>query len=304
MKPSTTPNVPPALRKANPRKAADISSAFPPIVPRPRPVESIPLGETPPTVSDTGEKTLPVSGGSTQHLTPTNTSPKTIFTQPSTPFSKPSTPPAPSQSPGNPPTAPVASPAARPAPISRPSQPLTRPKPVITGRPPVAKLDGKVVLFEGSFRPEGFPAFIVETKLTGNAAKDKQSLINLARKKYPTGRMSLASTRIVTREVNAVTSFTPGTTLGQLFGEAGSPTEVAVELGSVFFDSAICQIFLRNLRSRNCVTFSLRQPNGGSVNFSNQIQSNRLAKELPIILREILGNKARELKVTLKEEAK
>lgn len=169
-------------------------------------------------------------------------------------------------------------------------------------RPAVPEIDGKVVMFEGTFRHEDNASFVTETKLTGNAKNDKQTIINLARAKYPTGRMELKSTRIITRDLNAVTSFSPGTTLGQLFGEAGSSTEVAVEVGSVFFDGYRCQIFLRNLRSRNCVTFSLRQPTGQFINFSNQIQSNRLAKELVYVAREVLGNNVRELEITLKEE--
>lgn len=157
------------------------------------------------------------------------------------------------------------------------------------------------MLFEGTFRHEDNVSFITETRLTGNAAHDKQSVINLARKKYPTGRMELKSTRIVTREIGAPTSFTAGTTLGQLFGGPGSPTEAQIEIGSVFFDGGRCQIFLRNLRSRNCVTFSLRGRLGASVNFSNQIQANRLAKDLKLVAKEVLGNNVRELDITLKE---
>lgn len=164
------------------------------------------------------------------------------------------------------------------------------------------KLEGRTVIFEGTFRHEAHDAFTTETKLTGNARNDKQALINLARKIYPTGQMRLVGTRIITREVGAAATYAAGSTLGQLFGEAGSSTEVSVEIGTVFFDGTRCQIFLRNLRSRNCVTFSLRQPTGGFVNFSNQIQANRLAKELPFILREVLGNNVRELSVTLKEK--
>lgn len=159
-------------------------------------------------------------------------------------------------------------------------------------------------MFEGTFRHEENESFTTETRLTGNARNDKQSVINLARKKYPTGRMELKSTRIFTREVGSVTSFGVGTTLGQLFGAAGTDTEAQVEIGTVFFDGARCQIFLRNLRSRNSVTLSLRQPTGGNVNFSNQIHANRLAKELPIVAREVFGNNIRELVITLKEESR
>lgn len=157
-------------------------------------------------------------------------------------------------------------------------------------------------MYEGVFRHEDNPSFTTETKLTGNARDDKQSIINLARKKYPTGRMELRSTRIVTREIGAVASFKSGCTVGQLFGPSGSSSEAAVEVGTVFFDGARCQIFLRNLRSRNCVTFSLRQPLGASINFSNQIQANRLARDLKIIAKEVLGNNVRELDITLTEE--
>lgn len=159
-------------------------------------------------------------------------------------------------------------------------------------------------MFEGTFRHEENPSFTTETPLTGNAANDKSAVIALARKRYPTGRMELKSTRIFSRDSASAPTYSKGSTLGQLFGPAGSSTEVSVEIGTVFFDGTRCQIFLRNLRSRNCATFSLRQPSGGFVNFSNQIQANRLANELPFILKEVLGNNVRELVVTLKEETK
>lgn len=164
-------------------------------------------------------------------------------------------------------------------------------------------LEGRSVVFEGTFNPEGYDQFTTETPLTGNGARDKASVIALARQRFPEGRMNLVSTRIFTRSNDSAPSFKQGTTLGQLFGEAGSPTEVAVEIGHVFFDGARCQISLRNLRSRNSVTFALRQPSGGSVNFSNQIHANRLASELPIIAKEVFGQNVRELTITLKQEA-
>lgn len=221
---------------------------------------------------------------------------------PITPATRPVPVPVPATTP--PPSAPSPTPApVAPAPPSSAPAPTlkVRPKPSFKGRPAVAELDGREVVFEGVFRPEEHPPFVVTTKLTGNGIRDKQTLVNLARKKYPTGGMRLASTRIYTREVGAVTTFKSGATLGQLFGESGSDTEATVEIGHVFFDSSRCQVMLRNLRSRNCVTFSLRQPTGGSINFSNQVQSNRLARELPLIVKEILGNGARELTITLVE---
>lgn len=89
--------------------------------------------------------------------------------------------------------------------------------------------------------------------------------------------------------------------MGQLFGEAGSDTEAGIEIGHVFFQSERCQVILRNLRARNCVTVSLRPPGGSAIVFSNQIGSSRLARELAYVVKEILGNGARELEITLKE---
>lgn len=89
--------------------------------------------------------------------------------------------------------------------------------------------------------------------------------------------------------------------MGQLFGEAGSDTEAGVEIGSVFFQGERCQVTLRNLWSRNSVTIALRPPTGAAIVFSNQIAANRLAKELHYVVKEILGNDARELDITLKE---
>lgn len=88
--------------------------------------------------------------------------------------------------------------------------------------------------------------------------------------------------------------------MGQLFGESGSETESGIEVGEVFFQSQRCSVVLRNLRARNAVTISLRPPGGSAIVFSNQVASNRLAKELFIVIKEILGNDARELKITIK----
>jgi hypothetical protein len=222
------------------------------------------------------------------------------------PLPNPSKPSSPEPLPPGKPSQPKPLPPVKPTTSARPAviapELKTRPKPSFVGRPP--QLDGRVVLFEGTFRHEEHDSFTTETRLTGNAKNDKQALINLARKKYPTGRMELKSTRIVTREAGAPPTFAAGSTFGQLFGGVGSATEVSVEVGTVFFDGVRCQIFLRNLRSRNCVTFSLRQPTGGFINFSNQIQANRLANELKTVLREVLGNNVRELVIALKEEVK
>lgn len=274
MKQSTSPQIPPALRKARPAK--ELSDAFPPIIARPRPEPPPPAPA--PVVVAAPEAAIPPAPPSKPSPTP----------EPPKPTAKPS------------PLPPVA---VAPVAVAVPAPPTikTRPKPVFTGRPPVAQLEGKVVVFEGTFRCEENASFTTETRLTGDPRRDKQSLINLARKRYPTGQMELKSTRVFTREVSAVISFAPGTTLGQLFGAAGTSTEAQVEIGTVFFDGVRCQIFLRNLRSRNAVTLSLRQPTGGNVNFSNQIQANRLAKELPFVTKEVFGNNVRELVITLKE---
>lgn len=178
--------------------------------------------------------------------------------------------------------------------------PKTRPKPVFTGRPAVAQLEGKVVVFEGTFRHEENESFTTETRLTGDPRRDKQSLINLARAKYPAGRMELRSTRIITRELGAQARFPKGTSVGQVFGENGSLTENALEIGSVFWGGERCQIFLVNLRSRNAVNIALRQPGGARVSFSNQIAANTPAITLKHVVKEVLGQEARELSISLK----
>lgn len=159
----------------------------------------------------------------------------------------------------------------------------------------------RLALIEGSFLPEGGDPFTVETPLTGNAAKDRQSLVNLARKKYPTGGLKLSTQRIFTRDRETPPGYVAGTNLGQIFGEPGSDTETGVEVGHVFFEGSRCQIYLRNLRSRNAVTIMLRPAAGGQIVFSNQVAPNRPVADLGLIVKEILGQGARELIITLKE---
>lgn len=159
----------------------------------------------------------------------------------------------------------------------------------------------RLALIEGAFLPEGGDPFTVETPLTGDSLADRQSLVNLARKRFPSGGLKLASQRIFTRDRETPPGYAVGTNLGQLFGEAGSDTETGIEVGNVFFEGSRCQIFLRNLRSRNAVTVMLRPAAGGQIVFSNQLAPNRPVADLLLIVKEILGQGARELTITLRE---
>lgn len=156
-------------------------------------------------------------------------------------------------------------------------------------------------MIEGSFLPEGGDPFAVEVPLTGDPLSDRQSLVNLARQKFPTGKMKLATQRIFTRDRETPPGYVAGTNLGQLFGDAGSDTEVSIEIGHVFYDGSRCQIFLRNLRSRSAVTVMLRPAAGGQIVFSNQVAPNRPVADLGLIVKEILGQGARELTITMRE---
>lgn len=161
----------------------------------------------------------------------------------------------------------------------------------------------RLALIEGSFLPEGGDPFTVETVLSGDPLADRQALVNLARQRVPTGKMKLASQRIYTRSRDTAPSYPTGVTMGQLFGESGSDSESGVEIGHVFWGGESCQIFLVNLRARNAVSINLRPPGGGKIAFSNQIASNTLANTLFQVVKEVLGQDARELKITVKIEA-
>lgn len=215
---------------------------------------------------------------------------------PITPATRPvpvTTPPPSAPSPTPAPVAPVP-PSSAPAPTLK-----VRPKPSFRGRPAVAELEGRVVLFAGTFRPEGEPDFEVETPLTGNPQRDRQAIVNIARTRFPKGGLSLKSTRIFSKELGTRASYPKGTTVSQLFGPAGSLTESAVEVAEVFFQGEKCAVFLRNLRSRDSVTISLRASGGNPIVFSNRIAANSPAHTLPLIIKEVLGQDCRELKVTI-----
>lgn len=181
-----------------------------------------------------------------------------------------------------------------------PPKKLFVPPPKSAASPLIPVLD-RLAMIEGSFIPEGADPFTVETILTGDPLADRQALVNLARKRNPTGRMKLASQRIFTRDRETPPGYVAGTNLGQLFGEAGSDTEAAIEIGHVFYDGSRCQIFLRNLRSRDAVTIALRPASGAQMIFSNQVARNRPVTDLGLIVKEILGQGARELTITMRE---
>lgn len=277
MKPNTTPIIPPALRKA--RKPEEISNAFPPIIARPRP-------EPPP---------------------PAVIAPAPVVAAPAPPAPVVPVPSPAAPKPASPPTVKAAlpstvKPVALPPLATNPPTLKTRPKTSFKGRSPIAELDGRVVLFAGTFRPDGEPDFEVQTPLTGDPRRDRQAIINIARTKFPKGGLSLKSTRIFSKELGARVSYPKGTSVGQLFGESGSPTENAIEVAEVFFQGERCSVFLRNLKSRNSVTVALRAPGGNPIVFSNQIASNSPAHTLAMIIREVLGQDCRELKVTVQVE--
>lgn len=251
-----------------------------------------PLPKLPPALRKPSPTAVPVSPINS------NTTPKPPGSEPSSkiaiaPAVAPALVSAPSKAPPRPPTGGTVT---RTPPVK--NDRLFTPPPKSAANPRIPVLD-RLAVFEGHFAPEGSEPFSVETPLTGDSKRDTQSLVNVARRRFPTGKMALKSTRIFTRDRETAPSYPGASTLGSLFGESGSLTEVALEVGQVFWEGQSCQIFIKNLRVRSAITISLRPPSGGAISFSNQIQSNRLLKELPSILREVLGSSARELRITV-----
>jgi len=154
----------------------------------------------------------------------------------------------------------------------------------------------------GFFSVEGVPGTqSVETPLTGQGGTDYATLTALVRKKFPTaGRVTRTGSTIELRTVGVQNVEYPvGATLKQLFGE---DDEGSVKVGTVLFNGECCEVVLRYHRAKNIVGVTLRERSTGvPIRFSDPIKGMRLVREAPDIIKEVLGQGATDLALTLVE---
>lgn len=157
----------------------------------------------------------------------------------------------------------------------------------------------------GFFQVEGqTETHSVETELTGDGQKDYATLWELIRKKFPTQKLTRTGSTIEARKVETrKVEYPVGATLKQLFAsETAGDEECSLPVGTVTFNDQPCDVILRYHRAKNVVGVTLRErASRVPIRFSDPIKGMRPAREAADVIKTVLGNQARDLKLDLVE---
>lgn len=148
----------------------------------------------------------------------------------------------------------------------------------------------------------------VEVPCTGNGPKDYEALWKAIRDKYPKVTDPLAFTRVGSNielrdGSNGYVELHEGATVNQVFDRADNESEeLARVIGSTFFHSAPFNIVLIRMRSLGQIALELRGKlrGDGVIRLPGKINGQRLATELPLIVKEMLGQEAMDIKLNLR----
>ena len=164
----------------------------------------------------------------------------------------------------------------------------------------------------GFFDVKGFGPDSVEVPVTGNGPHDYSACMAAIRAKHPgSHRSEITRTGSKIEQRTGTTQNylgdVPGQTIRQLFDGALALDKPlpAVLLGRCFFSGAPYDIALLFSRSSGQagVVLRPRTPSSGIVSFQNKINPMVLVSELPQLVREILGNDARDIKLNTRPPA-
>jgi len=160
----------------------------------------------------------------------------------------------------------------------------------------------------GFFHVEGHGKVTVETPLTGNGAADYANLWSQVRNKFQnasqTDIVRTGSTIEARTPAGHEIKFAPGSTIQQLFLVLGDDSDDACSrhIGRVDFSGQECDIVLRFHRAKNSAGVTLlERVNKSAIRFSDGIPGMRLASDLPDLVKGIVGNDGRNLKLWLVE---
>lgn len=146
-----------------------------------------------------------------------------------------------------------------------------------------------------------------EVKLSGNGAKDKETLRLNIKTRFPGAKELLPlGTRIETRtHETEFIEVTPGAVLRNIFGSPEGKEDPIRKVGQVWFSGSPYEIVLMHARAKGCVMVRLqpRLPSTGPVRFSNELNPQRLLTELPSLLTGVFGGDARDMKLNIRERS-
>lgn len=145
----------------------------------------------------------------------------------------------------------------------------------------------------------------VETVSTGDGSKDYAALGAKIKARHPGKSYTRRGSNFEIRDGTNVgpIELPPGSTIGQLFVNHDNRIEAAREIGKVFFNGTPQKIILVFLRAQGAVTVRLHPHlhTEGVVMFPHKFSPQRLATELPEIIRGIVGQDGREMTLNFRE---
>lgn len=159
----------------------------------------------------------------------------------------------------------------------------------------------------GFFHVEGHGKVTVETPLSGRGADDHQELWKLVRAKFPAAAKSdiIRTGSTIEQRVAAgnEVKYAPGSTIQQLFLSFGQSDDACSRhIGRVDFSGQECDIVLRFHRAKNSAGVTLlERVSKSAIRFSDNIPGMRLASDLPDVVKDIVGQDGRNLKLWLVE---
>jgi hypothetical protein len=159
----------------------------------------------------------------------------------------------------------------------------------------------------GFFHVKGHGQVTVETELSGSGAHDYQELWKIVRARYPDAAekdiLRTGSTIEQRTAAGNEVKFAPGSTIQQLFLALPEGDDACSrQIGRVDFGGQECDIVLRFHRAKNAAGLTLlERVSKSAIRFSDNLPGMRLASDLPDLVREIVGQDGRNLKLWLIE---
>jgi hypothetical protein len=159
----------------------------------------------------------------------------------------------------------------------------------------------------GFFNVDGHGQVTVETPLTGGGNNDYAKLWELVRAKFPKSEkediIRTGSTIETRTPAGYDVKFAPGSTIQQMFLNLGDGDDACSRLiGRVDFSGQECDIVLRFHRAKNSAGVTLSERvSKSAIRFSDNIPGMRLASDLPDLVKSIVGQDGRNLKLWLVE---
>jgi hypothetical protein len=159
----------------------------------------------------------------------------------------------------------------------------------------------------GFFHVEGHGKVTVETPLSGRGADDYQELWKKVRALFPDASdkdiLRTGSTIEQRTPTGNEVKFAPGATIQQMFLNLGEGDDACSRsIGRVDFSGQECDIVLRFHRAKNAAGLTLlERVSKSAIRFSDNIPGMRLASDLPDLVKGIVGQDGRNLKLWLLE---